>query len=88
MYDYGSSKETLCGTCQHLKVCALKQQFLNAQQAVDNVSVTIDNRCADGRVSMKYLRDFDWIKPVSLGCVHFLKDIPSTRDCADPGKIF
>lgn len=60
-------KETLCSKCEHRKVCSFKEQFLRAQAAVDTTFVGTDER------SGKYLRDFDWIKPVELQCVHFMK---------------
>lgn len=67
-------KETLCSQCDHLQVCSLKKEFITAQQAVDNVCVSLGDR------TMKNLRDFDWIKPVALQCVHFAKQRPTTRD--------
>ncbi|NCE64122.1 hypothetical protein D1159_05855 [Pseudoflavonifractor sp. 524-17] len=63
---YGGVKETRCTNCEHRKVCSFKEQFLNAQKAVDAVSVSIGDK------SVKYLRDFDWIKRVDLECVHFV----------------
>lgn len=69
---YGGIKETRCTNCEHQKVCSFKEQFMNAQEAVDRVSVCI------GEKSIKYLRDFDWIKKVELECVHFIptKSLP------------
>lgn len=60
-------KGSQCDNCAHQKVCSLTEEFLNAQQAVNNVHVSLGER------SMKNLRDFDWIKPVSLECIHFME---------------
>ncbi len=70
-------KETLCSHCGHLQVCSLKEQFLKAQNAVNEVTVGLGDR------GIKYLRDFDWIKPVTLECVHFNKRQPTARDISD-----
>lgn len=86
-------KETLCSHCDHLQVCSLKKEFIAAQQAVDNVCVSLGDR------TMKDLRNFDWIKPVTLECIHFAKKRPTARDissqnsasgialCAGEGKF-
>lgn len=58
-------KETQCSHCDHLQVCSFKEQFLAAQKAVDDVRVGLGDR------GVKYLRDFDWIKPISLECTYF-----------------
>lgn len=71
---YTGAKEAKCNSCDHHKVCSLKKEFIAAQQAVDNVHVSLEN-CA-----MKNLRDFDWIKPVELNCIHFTPNRPTTRD--------
>ena len=63
---YGGVKETRCANCEHRKVCSFKEQFLNAQKAVDEIAVHTGDK------SIKYLRDFDWIKRVELECVHFI----------------
>ena len=63
------AKETRCTHCEHLPVCSLKEQFLAAQQAVDGVQVSLGDR------SFQSLRNFDWIKPVNLDCVHFSRKI-------------
>lgn len=62
----GWAKETRCTNCEHRKVCSFKEQFLNAQKVVDEVTVRTGDK------SVKYLRDFDWIKRVELECVHFI----------------
>ena len=71
---YSGVKETLCSHCGHLQVCSLKKEFIAAQQAVDNVCVSLGNR------TMKDLRDFDWIKPVAREWGHFAKRQPTARD--------
>lgn len=66
-------RETQCTRCDHLQVCSLKDQFLAAQKTVDEVSVGVGDR------AIKNLRDFDWIKPVKLECVHFSEKRPVVR---------
>ena len=36
---YGMVRESRCANCEHRKVCSFKEQFLNAQKAVDEVTV-------------------------------------------------
>lgn len=57
---YGMVRESRCANCEHRKVCSFKEQFLNAQKAVDEVTVHTGDK------SIKYLRNFDWIKRVEL----------------------
>lgn len=59
-------KETQCSHCDHLQVCSYKEQFLAAQKAVDEVHVQIGDS-----VAKKPLSSFEWIRPVSLECIHF-----------------
>lgn len=71
---YGMVRETRCTHCEHQKVCSFKEQFLNVQEAVDEVTVHT------GYKSSKYLRDFDWIKRVELECVHYIPMKPLLRE--------
>lgn len=66
-------KETLCTRCSHGLVCGLKEQYLNAQMAVDRVEVSLDDR------SVIDLRNIKWIKPVELTCIHFSEKPPIYR---------
>jgi len=75
-------KETLCSHCGHLQVCSLKKKFIAAQQAVDNVCVSL------GDHAMKDLRDFDWIKPVKLECIHFAAKQPTQRDISIAKELY
>lgn len=59
-------EETLCTHCSHRDVCSLKDQYLAAQSAVNEVMVHY------GDNAMKRLRDFDWIERVKLKCTHFV----------------
>lgn len=63
---YNGVEEFLCTHCSHREVCSLKNQFLAAQSAVNEVMVHY------GDNAMKRLRDFDWIKRVKLECTHFI----------------
>lgn len=58
-------KETQCTHCIHREVCSKKENFLNAQTAVDNVLVGLGDK------SGIYLRDITWINPVNLSCKYF-----------------
>lgn len=75
-------KETLCSHCGHLQVCSLKKEFIAAQQAVDNICVSLGVR------AMKDLRDFDWIKPVKLECIHFAAKQPTQRDISIAKELY
>lgn len=59
-----------CCNCAHFTVCSLKEEFMNAQAAVDQVLVPRDHdeNCI-------HLHDIKWIKPVKLDCIHFM-DVP------------
>ena len=57
--------ETLCASCDHRDVCKLRDEFLKAQQTVDDVTVSL------GDHKLKRLRDFDYINPVNLQCKHW-----------------
>ena len=60
-------KETACSSCAHLEVCSLRNEFLKAQSAVDDVIVHLTNG------SMKKLRDYNWITTPDLRCKHYMK---------------
>jgi len=70
----GGVKETRCTRCDHLPICSLKEQFIAAQKAVNDVNVPL------GGNSIKGLRHFGWIKPVELECVHFTEKKPRPRE--------
>lgn len=58
-------KETMCTSCDHREVCRFRDEFLKAQQAADDVTVYL------GDNSVKRLRDFDYIEPITLKCKHW-----------------
>lgn len=70
---YNDFSGVQCENCDHQVVCSLKEQFRDAQQSVENVSVSTGNN------SIKHLRHFDWIKPVKLECIHFSEKKPAFR---------
>lgn len=79
-------EETLCTNCNHREVCSLTDQYLKAQKAVDDISVTLGH---DGnKVSFKRLRDFDWIKRVRLECIHFTPRKVIRRDISAINQVF
>lgn len=70
MSDYGV-KETQCTRCGHREVCSLKTEFLEAQNAIDEVYVS--RPCEDGKkVVMIRIRDIKYIEPVELRCKHYM----------------
>lgn len=65
-----NNRETLCRNCSHQEVCSFKDEFLNAREAVNNVSV---QRPSDGdEICYIQLCDIPWIKPVGLVCSHYI----------------
>ena len=90
-------KELRCASCAHKIVCSIKEEFANAQDAVDRVTVPLDDNAT---ISLNQIK---WIKPVSLDCIHFLSDgkqreyptnlcdaltATSTRDIAMPNVTY
>lgn len=65
-------KEAQCARCAHFEVCALKEEFLAAQEAIDNTSMSFKEKDLD-RVAIVYIRNLDWIKPIELQCKHYMK---------------
>ena len=58
-------EETACSTCSHLGVCKFKDEFLKAQTAVNDVTVSL------GGGGIIRLRDIQWIPPVKLRCNYY-----------------
>lgn len=72
-------RETLCTQCSHREVCSNKEEFLSAMQAVNEVSVGLPSK--DPNIgSYINLRDIKWIKPVELVCIHYIQQVPTTRE--------
>lgn len=65
-------KETECTHCIHKEVCFLKQDFLKAQEAVDNTYIS--KSCADEKTGMIEIRSLKFIKPILLHCIHYCKE--------------
>lgn len=63
--EMNTCKETLCTTCIHREVCSMKESYLAAVDAVDNMKVNFD----DG--SVQYLHNMTWIRPVRLECRYY-----------------
>lgn len=66
------SKETACTTCIHREVCALKNDFLEAQRQVDEVNICKEEK--DGAHSVIKLCNIPFIKPVNLECKYYIHD--------------
>lgn len=69
MYAATGCKETQCTHCIHREVCSKKEDFLKAQEAVDNTFIGLGDK---GGI---YLRDIIWIHPVDLSCAHFYHEL-------------
>lgn len=66
-------KETECTHCIHKEVCFFKQEFLEAQEAVDKTYVSKPS--SDGEnVGMIRIQDLKFIKPILLHCVHYCEE--------------
>lgn len=82
---YPCLEGTMCANCSHRDVCSLKDQFIAAQKAVDEVSVTLGR---DGnKMSFKRLRDYDWIKKVKLDCIHFISKTVTPREAFSADRL-
>lgn len=75
---YSSMKGIMCADCSHQDVCSLKDQFIAAQKAVDEVSVNLG--CDGNKMSFKRLCDFNWIKKMKLECIHFIPKASTPRE--------
>ncbi len=71
MFDVGV-KETQCTSCSHRDVCSLKERFLEAQNAIDNLNIYSQSK-KEEPVSIIALKNIDWIKPVQLSCTHYFE---------------
>lgn len=78
--DMTGIKETRCTHCAHRLVCGLKEEYLNAQTAVERVNVSRDDD------SFTPLNQIKWIRPVELDCIHFMSKPINVRGC-DPDEI-
>lgn len=78
MIDCGC-KETLCTNCSHREVCSFKDQFLEAQKAVDNIEVSRPSAEINS-ISLIRLSNISWIKPVELVCKHYTKTSPQIKE--------
>lgn len=67
---FTGSEETICSRCAHLDVCKYKEELLNAQETVNNITISRDRDKEDG-IRLIKLRDIPWIKRVRLECIYF-----------------
>lgn len=65
----GCVKESLCSSCIHREVCSLKEKFLAAQRAVDELKFSYGY--PDGKVEILKLCNIGFIQPVNLKCAHY-----------------
>lgn len=72
-------RETLCTSCSHKEVCSFKDEFLSAIKAIDEVLVGLPSKDPNVGCMIK-LRDITWIKPAELMCIHYNKNISTTRE--------
>ena len=66
------SKETACTSYIHREVCVLKNDFLEAQSQVFNM--TVHKESSDGTHTMIKLCDIPFIKPIDLECKYYIHD--------------
>jgi len=66
-------QETLCSRCVHSPVCQYKSKFLQAVQAVNDVTIAPENH------TIQRIRDIEFIKPVELMCRYYVLPQPMTR---------
>ena len=71
------SKETACTNCIHREVCALKNDFLEAQRQVDEVNICKEEK--DGAHSVIKLCNIPFIYPVELKCKYHYQETCSAR---------
>ncbi len=75
-----SNEKVLCDRCDHKPVCSLREEYVAAQEAVNNVIVSFADKNENGyRAVEKRLRNFTWIKLPELRCMHFKEFEPGVR---------
>lgn len=67
-------KESLCTRCAHLSVCSYRDKYLNLQEKIDNLEITMIE--SDGATRYTKLQNILWIKPVELSCIYFMENRP------------
>jgi hypothetical protein len=79
-------KETSCTRCKHLHVCKFKEEFLDAQNAVENTTIVVKQTDPTGKeqIHTRYISDIDYIEPIKLRCKH-AEYIPVSQTRCDPG---
>lgn len=61
-------KEAECIRCVHRNVCAFKNDYLEVYNAIQNTTVTKEAK--DGKVSLKRVTDYDFIRNISVNCCY------------------
>ena len=59
------SEKILCKSCDHADVCAKKNEYRDAQEAVNNLMVHFEDKRST------YLRSIDWISGIQLQCKYY-----------------
>lgn len=62
-------KETICTRCVHCKVCAYKDDYLSAIEAISKT--TVNKQLPDGTVEVMPIKNFDFIEDVSITCRYY-----------------
>ncbi|MCD8119714.1 MAG: hypothetical protein LUE29_09615 [Lachnospiraceae bacterium] len=60
-------EELCCEKCVHGYVCAHKTNFWKAQEAMDKITVPIEEQ------EVTFLKDMLFIKPVELQCRYYMR---------------
>ena len=71
-------KESLCTRCAHLSVCSYRDEYLNLQENIDNLEITMIE--SDGATYYTKLQNIPWIRPVELSCIYFMEHRPEPRN--------
>lgn len=71
-------KESLCTRCAHLSVCSYRDEYLNLQEKIDNLEITMIE--PDGATYYTKLQNIPWIRPVELSCIYFMESKPDPKN--------
>lgn len=65
-------KESLCTRCAHLSVCSYRDKYLNLQEQINNLEISMIE--SDGETYFTKLQHIPWIRPVELSCIYFMEN--------------
>ena len=62
-------KETICTRCAHRNVCAYKDDWLSAIEAI--AKTTVSKQLPDGTAEVTPIENFDFIGDISISCRYY-----------------